>query len=512
MHWRGDGGKATRRRLAVASAVALVAVGVAVGGKAALDGPRPAQVEGAAVDDATGDPTGGTTTSTPRDARSWSPLAGVGQPYGAAVDGILTFRGNPTRTWYGTGPMPARPAKAWRFPATGKLCSLSSDPAGTREWCGTGWTGQPAVFERAGRTWLVVGAYDRAVHFLDAATGERLLPDFPTGDLIKGSVTVDPDGFPLVYTGSRDGNYRVLAIDGPVAREVWRLRAGDVRPVLWNDDWDGSGLVLRDHLLLGGENSHLHAVRLNRAYGADGKVTVAPKLVWNAPGWDDELLRVLGDRNVSFEGSVAVSGDVLYAANSGGLVQGWDISGIERGQAPTRVFRFWTGDDTDATVVVDDEGMLYVASEWERELPRAADVGQVVKLDPRRPDAPVVWSFEDRIGERKGVWATPAIHGGAVYVATDGGRLVALDRATGRVRWTKELPGPLWQSPVVVDDVLVQGDCHGILHGFDVSDPAAIDPPEVWNVALGGCIESTPAVWQGRIYVGTRDGAIHALA
>ncbi|HEX7165796.1 MAG TPA: WD40 repeat domain-containing protein, partial [Acidimicrobiales bacterium] len=421
------GGQGGRRRGVIAVAVVLAAVAVGVAGKAALDGPRPAAVEGASVDDGAGEPgVSPPTTGRPSDAGTWSPSSGVGAPYGATVDGILTFRGNPTRTWYGSGPIAGKPSKDWRFPAAGKLCSLSSDPKGTREWCGTGWTGQPAVFERGGRTWLVVGAYDRAVHFLDAATGERLLPDFPTGDLIKGSVTVDPDGYPLVYVGSRDGNYRVLSIDGSSAKELWRLRAGDVRPVLWNDDWDGSGLVLRDHLLVGGENSHLHAVKLGRAYDAAGAVTVSPRLVWHAPGWDDELLRDLGDRNVSFEGSVAVSGDTLYAANSGGLVQGWDIGGLERGVAPTRTFRFWSGDDTDASVVVDDEGMLYVASEWERQLPRGESVGQVVKLDPRRSD-PVVWSFADRTPRKgktektAGVWATPAIDRDVVYVATDGG-------------------------------------------------------------------------------------------
>ena len=34
--------------------------------------------------------------------------------------------------------------------------------------------------------------------------GEDILPPFETGDIIKGSVSVDPDGLPLVYTGSRD--------------------------------------------------------------------------------------------------------------------------------------------------------------------------------------------------------------------------------------------------------------------------------------------------------------------
>src|SRR5690606_32682989 len=144
----------------------------------------------------------------------WSDPSKVGQPYGDKVAGLLTFRGNPTRTYYGTGPVPrVTPSKLWRFPKSGGMCAESRDERGVRLWCGSGWTGQPAVFEREGRTWVVFGAYDRKVHFLHAQTGERILSDFPTGDIIKGSVTVDPDGYPLVYTGSRDNYFRIIAID-----------------------------------------------------------------------------------------------------------------------------------------------------------------------------------------------------------------------------------------------------------------------------------------------------------
>jgi outer membrane protein assembly factor BamB len=433
-------------------------------------------------------------------------------PYGT-VPGLLTFRGNPTRTYYGQGPVPRHPRILWEFPDR-KMCSMSTEGNVTQEWCGTGWTGQPAVAERHDQTWVVFGAYDRAVHFLAADTGDRLRADFPTGDLIKGSVTFDPDGFPLVYTGSRDDYFRVIAFDRGTPVELWSLAADAVSPRLWNDDWDGSALVLDDHLLIGGENSQWHAVKLNRSYGGDGLVTVNPELVFHAPGWDDQLLRDLGDAQVSIESSVTVWRDTLYFANSGGLVQGWDISGLRSGSGsePTQTFRFWTGDDTDATVVVDDEGMLYVASEWERRNARARQVGQILKLDPRREN-PVVWSIADQTEEQDkvaGVWATPALHRDLVIVPTNGGNVLGIDRARGTVRWTKQLPGPVWQSPVVVDDVLLQGDCHGILHAYDVSN-TGVDPPELWSLPLGGCIESTPAVWNGRIYVGTRAGYFLAL-
>jgi hypothetical protein len=49
-----------------------------------------------------------------------------------------------------------------------------------------------------------------------------------------------------------------------------------------------------------------------------------------------------------------------------------------------------------------------------------------------------------------------------------------------------------------------------VLHAYDVSDPR-VHPAELWQVTLGGCIESTPAVWHGRIFVGTRAGRFHAI-
>jgi outer membrane protein assembly factor BamB len=33
-----------------------------------------------------------------------------------------------------------------------------------------------------------------------------------------------------------------------------------------------------------------------------------------------------------------------------------------------------------------------------------------------------------------------------------------------------------------------------------------------WSLDLGDCIESTPAVWQGWLYVGTREGFFYGIA
>lgn len=454
----------------------------------------------------------GTTTTTLSPFDGWSDPRLAGQPYpGATVDGLLTFRGNPTRSWYGTGPVPRTPEIAFRYPGTGGLCRESTNLGETKVWCGLGWTGQPAVFERDGRTWAVFGAYDGGVHFVDADTGERIIPSLPTGDLIKGSVTVDPDGYPFVYTGSRDDRYRIVSFEGDEPVELWSMHAEDFSPVLWNDDWDSSGVVIDDHLFVGGENSQFVIVRLNRGRSPDGRATVEPEVVFNAPGWDQELLDALGDETVSIEVSPTVVGDTVYFTNSGGLVQGWDVSGLAEGDTPTRTFRFWMGDDTDASIVADAEGMLYVAAEYERTATaaRADAVGQLVKLDPSGDD-PVVWSWSDDGGRPGGIWGTPAVADGVVYVATNGGRVLGISAATGRELWAKRLPGPLWGSPVVVDDVLLIGDCDGAFHAFDVR-PEGAEPVERWSVDLGGCIEATPALWGGRVLVGSRDGALYSI-
>ena len=451
-----------------------------------------------------------TTTTTEAPINGWVDPESSGEPWGDTVEGLLTFRGNPTRSFYGEGPVPSDPEILWRFPDQA-MCSNSTAGGEVRNWCGSGWTGQPAIFERDGQTWVTLGSYSRNVHFLDADTGERLLDDFPTGDIIKGSVTIDPDGYPLLYTGSRDNFYRVVAFDGDAPRELWALAATDVSPTKWNNDWDGAGLIIDDYLFIGGENSQFHIVKLNRGYGGDGLVTVDPELVFNTPGWDDELLAEMGG-NVSIENSVAISGDVVYFANSGGLIQGWDISGLKFGIDPTRVFRYWAGDDVDATLVIDDEGMIYAGVEYERGNARSQEVGQIIKLDPSKPDDPLVWGVQERPRLDSGVWATPGLYEDLLIVPTDTdtGAVLGLDTATGEERWRLELAGPTWSSPVIVDGIWIQGDCAGVLHGFDIRDTTA-EPVPLWEVELSGCIESTPAVWRGHIVVGTRSGFIYSI-
>ncbi len=436
---------------------------------------------------------------------------GFRQPYpNADIEGLLTFRGNPSRSYYGMGPVPRHPQVLHRFPDE-PMCRSSVNLGETKVWCGMGWTGQPVIAEREDRRWAIFGGYDGHIHFMDAISGERILPDVPTDDIIKGTPTIDPDGYPLVYSGSRDNLLRVIAFDRPGQAEVlWTVHAESVAPNLWNDDWDSSPIVLGDYLVEGSESSRFWVIKLNRSYDAAGLVQVAPEVVFTTPVWDQEVLAANGDEHASVESSIAVYEDTAYFGTSAGLIWGYDLSPLRTGGDPTQVFRFYTAGDNDPTPVVDDEGMLYVAGEFDRDLPRAREVGQLTKLDPRNTVNPVLWAFVETTNVGSGIYGTPAIVGNTVIVSTDGGRLIGLDRATGLVKWELRLPGPLWASPVVVDDVLLLGDCDGFFHAFDVSNPD-VAPPQIWSLELGSCIEATPAVWDGRIYIGTRGGHLYIL-
>jgi hypothetical protein len=514
--------------------VLILGLGIALVGAARFltDSPSPAAAEGVAatstsvtppeastslavVVDPTSTPsivgTTSTTTSTtlpPRPADvvpEWT----VGRSWGE-VTGLTMFRGNPTRTWYGAGPAPANPRTLWSYPESGGLCGSSSVGGETTTWCGSGWTGQPVVWERTDRvTEVIFGAYDKSVHFLDGDTGEQTRPSFPTGDIIKGSVSLDPDGYPLLYTGSRDNKLRAIALDRDRPTELWSLDANVVNGI-WNDDWDGNPVIVDDILYEGGENSWFFAIALNRGYDADGLVTVAPELLVAIPGYNDELIGRVG-RNVSIESSVAVYEQRVYFVNSGGRVVGLDVSNVRAGEAPI-VFDYWVGDDADATLVIDAEGMVYVAVEEERKTARAAEVGQLVKLDPYADGDPLVWGVPMPGGESDGgFWATPALGDGVIYNTGHVGRLIAVDTESGEVVWEDgEIASHSWSSPVIVDDTLLAATCGGEIRAYSLADPRA--PVLEWTHQLSeSCIESTPAVWKGRLYVGSRDGKFYAV-
>jgi outer membrane protein assembly factor BamB len=181
------------------------------------------------------------------------------------------------------------------------------------------------------------------------------------------------------------------------------------------------------------------------------------------------------------------------------------------------VFRFWNGDDTDASVVIDPKGYLYVSRHIEENVPRLESlprdhkIGGLMKLDPKRRDHPVVWSVPiGSFSPDGGSLSTPALYNGTVYDAATDGEVIAVDQRTGKTYWRINQGSLTLGSPVTIDNQLVLGDCNGRLHDYNISKRK--EPPKLlWTVKLDGCIESTPAVWHGMLWVGARGGKFYGI-
>jgi outer membrane protein assembly factor BamB len=145
------------------------------------------------------------------------------------------------------------------------------------------------------------------------------------------------------------------------------------------------------------------------------------------------------------------------------------------------------------------------------ETSRQNEVGQLIKLDPYTEGDPRVWGIDLSAAEDSGLWATPALHAGLLYTNTHQGSLIAVDTANGEIVWQDGSVGwHSWSSPSVVDDTLIAATCAGDVRGYSLAEPHA--PQQVWSVSLGeSCLEATAAVWNGTVYLGSRDGYLRAI-
>ena len=332
--------------------------------------------------------------------------------------------------------------------------------------------------------------------------GERILPDVETGDIIKGTPTIDPEGFPLVYSGSRDDLLRVIAFDRPGQAEVlWTLDSESVAPNLWNDDWDSSPIILGDYMIVGSESSRFWVIKLNRSYDAAGQVQVDPEVVFTDAGVGSRRCSAAnGDEHASVESSVAVYENTAYFGTSAGLIWGYDISGLDEGKQPDAVFRFYTAGDNDPTPIVDDEGMLYVAGQNDRPGRPSRRGRASSRSSTRRNEAnPIVWTFNETDGQGAGHLRHPGDRGRHHRRHQ---RRRPAHRARPRHR-RGEVGAPARRSGVGQPRDRRRRAAHRRLPRRRLPRLRHVRPrrgarPSSGRCNLGGCIEATPAVWNGQ--------------
>ena len=141
------------------------------------------------------------------------------------------------------------------------------------------------------------------------------------------------------------------------------------------------------------------------------------------------------------------------------------------------------------------------AQEWRQFRGTPALTGVSAGSVPAAPK--LLWSYS--VGGP--IASSAAIAGGVVYVGGGDGDLVALDLASGKLRWkyaTGNLIGE--SSPAVSGDAVYIGDLGGVVHAVSVRDGKPL-----WTFKTGGEIKASPVVADGVVLIGSYDTHLYAI-
>ena len=448
----------------------------------------------------------------------------------SAVEGVTTFRGNNYRDSATYGNIPDDPEE---LEIVWSVAISQID-----DWGGVGWTGQCAIVrwpeevvrtmnvreEKQGGplTEVIYATLDGRIYFLDLYDGQATRPAINVGAPIKGSVTVDPRGYPLLYVGqgipeangrSVDIGTRIFSLidqsllffldgDDPFAQRSWY--AFDAAPLVDSET---------DTMLQVGENAILYLVKLNTDYDPEaGTISIAPEV-------DRYVFRSAISDQPGVENSLAVYDHYGYFVDNSGLLQCVDLNTL------TCVWAGDVGDDTDATIVLEQEDdgtvALYTATELEHSAGRDNNA-YLRKIDALTGQ--MLWKLAVRVytspDNEGGSFATPALGKGDLgdlifahmtRTPDDGATLLAVDKESGEVVWRVPMGSGGWSSPVCVYDesgkgyVLV-GSSSGALRIYDGRTGNIISICD-----LEGNIEGSPAVFEDMLVVGTRGKRIFGV-
>jgi hypothetical protein len=444
------------------------------------------------------------------------------------VPGVLVFRGNNARSAPAYGTAEVKDAKlqvAWTQD-TGEVRGDGS------YWPGAGWTGQPLLVHWPEATRKAMGYADEftndpnfteviyptftgVIYRLDLATGKQTRAPIATGCGYKGTGSIDPRGYPLLYTGQglndMDGvncpwQYRIF--DLIQNKQVAGWSGSD--PAAPRKDWgafDSSALVnaASDTLIEPAENGLVYKAKLNAKFDPAAKtVSVDPQLTRME-------YRTPTSEKFGIESSAAAYRNLMYAADNDGNVICWDANTM------AIIWARNVGDDTDATITLDqtpDGVFIYTGNEIDKR--GAAGTNMITNL--RKINALTgeqVWQYDVPAlydnGVNGGLLATPLLGTGEISdmiifnvaktTSQSTGTMVALDKVTGKPIWTRTMKRYSWSSPVQITSTTgkaygIVTDSGGTMHLFDPNTGADLS-----TLSLGKNTEASPAVYGNMIVV-----------
>lgn len=452
----------------------------------------------------------------------------------SAVKGVTCFRGNHHRdsASYGYAGIKERKLEIkWQIPI-----------GGIDSWTGVGWNGQPSIVEwskelrstmniseekknKENLREVIYAALDGKVYFLDAEDGSPTREKIVIPGPVKGSVTVDPRGIPLLYVGQGinavkgkrvEMGYRIYSLINQ--QKLFFINGSDSFAYRGWSAFDSTALIDKktDTMLLAGENGIFYTAKLNTNYNkTENTITIDPEVT-------KYRYQISGNYYQGIENSVAVYKNLAYFADNGGWLQCLDLNTLK----PVWIKN--VTDDTDSTIVIEEEAdeqvALYTACEVDKQ--GAKGISYIRKIDGL--SGQLIWEksykCDSKLGDKPnngGALATPVIgknslsHLVIYNLARCGGfnkgLLVALDKSTGEEVWRLEMPNYSWSSPVDVyteagEGYLIQCDSAGKMHLIDGLTGRIID-----TIMLGSNVEGSPAVFENTVVVGTRGQKIFGV-
>ena len=458
--------------------------------------------------------------------------------------GVPTFRGDNFRrnAAFGTADVQTESLSVlWQSP----IGSLRTEDNGTLY--GVGWTGQPAVIHWTKEVRLGLGVYDEKkekvlnevifgaqdgkIYFLDLTDGSATRDPINVGYPMKGSVSVDCMGRPLLSVGQgisklangKTGSIGTRLFNLVTNKEVYLLngRKNDNQPKQYstNGAFDGTSLFLCDQegvnaMIVAGENGLLYTVDLNMKFEYPNSdfpdravsVDIKPEMTYLLTKSGSEK-----DAMTAVESSVAMYDKYIYMTDAYGIIRCVDSDTMKT------VWAVDGGDNIDASPALDMDASgtlsLYVGNTAYNRL------GSKNPVTIRRLNALTgeeIWHYEIKCdfdkNQLSGCKASPVVGQNAIAnlviftvnkVDGGGSKVIALDKNSGQVVWEKALADEAISSPVAVYDErgeawIIQGDEGGNLNMLSGRTGEARS-----TVNLGGAIQGSPAVYKSYLVVGT---------
>ena len=439
------------------------------------------------------------------------------------VKGISTFRGNNYRenAFYGSLDVSEKSLKKIWTNTIGQ----------TDSWTGVGWNGQPAIIQwddtvknqmnlynefkqKTNFTEVIIGGLDSTIHFYDLASGLPSRPNIKVPSSIKGSVTIDPRGYPLLYVGQ--GINEVGGVSVKFGYHIFSLITGEELLFINGRDkfaylswgaFDGNPVIdaETDTMFLPGENGLIYIVRLNTNYDKEnGTITISPVIT--------KYRYTKNGKAGGTENAIAIYQNYAFFANNNGVVQCLELASL------SPVWTFDMEDDCDSTIGLEEEsGEIFLYTGCEVDKRRVAAPAYVRKLNGRTGEK--IWSYSCQCqydsDVNGGVLSSPIIGKNSIsdlviynfskVSSLYNGKMVALNKTTGAVVWEKDLTYYSWSSPVAVysnsgDAYIVFGDFGGIVHLINARTGETIYQLQTG----GGNMEGSPAIFDNHIVIGTR--------